>query len=124
MAEGWHDEAVDRSRIALGAHGERLVAQWFCARGWEVLDANWRVRGGELDLVLGRPGEVVFCEVKTRSGSRFGTGFEAVGPAKRRRLRSLAAQWLATRRPTYQERVRIVVASVEGRTVEVVDLDW
>jgi putative endonuclease len=45
--------------------------------------------------VLARPGELVFCEVKTRSSDRFGVPAEAVTPAKQRRLRALAARFLA-----------------------------
>ena len=33
--------------------------------------------------------------MKTRSGTRYGTPLDAVGPAKRRRLRKLAALWLS-----------------------------
>ena len=43
-----------------------------------------------------RGGTLVFCEVKTRRGDRFGGGFEAVGAAKRERLRRLAELFIAT----------------------------
>ena len=38
--------------MALGEWGERRVARHYESAGYEVLDRNWRVRGGELDLVL------------------------------------------------------------------------
>jgi len=72
-----------------------------------VLAANWRCNEGELDLVLGGPGEAsyVFCEVKARSSSSFGTGLDAVTVLKQRRVRRLAVRWLAERR-TRSERAR------------------
>jgi putative endonuclease len=108
-------------RRALGDHGERLVASWYEARGFTVLARNWRVREGELDVVVGRDGLVVVCEVKTRSSGRFGSPLEAVTPRKQRRLRHLAAAWLAaTGRPA--STVRFDVAAVHGGTrVEVVE---
>jgi putative endonuclease len=85
---------TDRRR-ALGSTGEDAVAAWYADRGYEILARNWRVREGELDLVLARGGTVVFCEVKTRRGDAFGTPFEAVTSTKQRRLRMLALRWLA-----------------------------
>jgi putative endonuclease len=85
---------TDRRR-ALGTFGEDAVARWYASRGYLLLDRNWRVREGELDLVLRHGRTVVFCEVKTRRGGAFGTPFDAVTDAKQRRLRTLALRWLA-----------------------------
>lgn len=71
------------------------MAAWYAARGHAVVDRNWRTREGELDLVLRAGRTVVFCEVKTRRDDAFGSPFEAVTPAKQRRLRALAVRWLA-----------------------------
>ncbi len=82
-------------RRRLGTSGETAVGAWYEARGYRVLDRNWRCREGELDLVVGCPGLVVFCEVKTRRADTFGTPAEAVTRSKQLRLRLLAARWLA-----------------------------
>lgn len=105
----------------LGADGEDVVARWYLDRGYAVLDRNWRCRAGELDLVLASGRDVVICEVKTRSGDRFGTPFEAVGRAKQVRLRRLAAQWLAEAAPFRPASVRFDVAGVMGRRVRVIE---
>jgi len=68
---------MDRSLVALGEWGESKVARHYQAAGYAVVDRNWRVKGGELDLVLVRGDEIVFCEVKTRSSNRFGHGLDA-----------------------------------------------
>jgi len=86
---------VTDPRRVLGASGERAVARWYGARGYAVVDRNWRVREGEIDLVLRRGRTLVFCEVKTRRGDAFGSPFDAVTARKQQRLRSLALQWLA-----------------------------
>lgn len=87
---------MDESRTAaLGRYGEQLAAEHLAAAGMTVLARNWRCDRGELDLVLrDLDGTVVFCEVKTRAGTGFGTPAEAVGRVKARRLRLLACRYL------------------------------
>ena len=110
---------TDRRR-ALGGSGEDAAAAWYVANGYEVLARNWRVREGELDLVVRRAGTVVFCEVKTRSSVAFGVPAEAVTRQKRQRLRVLAARWLE-QAPVRAAAIRFDVASVLDGRVEVIE---
>jgi putative endonuclease len=80
-----------------GAFGEEITAQFLLARGDEILDRNWRIREGEIDLVsLDRNGTFHFIEVKTRSSLAFGHPFEAINRDKAHRMQRLAMGWLAT----------------------------
>ena len=111
-------------RQRLGARGEQLVAEWYAARGYRIVARNWRCREGEIDLVVwSRHGDLVFCEVKTRSSGRFGVPAEAVTPVKQRRLRVLAARFLAAHGPEVAGRrgLRFDVASVTVGRVEVIE---
>ncbi|HEX6417156.1 MAG TPA: YraN family protein [Acidimicrobiales bacterium] len=110
-------------RQRLGARGEQLAADWYASRGYRVVARNWRCREGEIDLVVTRDGELVFCEVKARSSDRFGTPAEAVTPAKQRRLRVLAARFLADVRPdgAAGRGIRFDVAAVSAGRVEVIE---
>jgi len=81
-----------------GALGERIAAEHLEHRGYRIVERNFRTRHGELDLVAVDGRALVFCEVKTRvAGGRTGPDgpLEAIGPQKRRRLRTLALEWLA-----------------------------
>ncbi len=110
---------MDRSRVALGRWGEQRVARHYEAAGYVVLDQNWQVRGGELDLVLERGNEIVFCEVKTRSSNRFGSGAESVDWRKQRFLRRTAMSWLDGH--DRRGALRFDVATVTGPRVEVIE---
>jgi putative endonuclease len=95
----------------LGRRGERLAEQHLLARGYRLVERNWRCRQGEIDLVV-RDGEaLVFVEVKTRSGLAFGHPFEAITPVKLARLRRLAIEW-CTAHPTERGRIRIDAVAV------------
>lgn len=88
-------EGGDRRRRT-GAIGEAHAAGLLEARGGVVISRNWRCRAGELDLVvLDLEGRLRFVEVRTRTGTGFGSPAESVTAVKRRRLRRLAAEWLA-----------------------------
>ena len=86
-------------RRRLGALGERLAREHLERAGYEVIERNYRSRRGELDVIALGHGALVFCEVKTRlaGGSAGPIGpLDAIGHAKRRRLRMLAREWLST----------------------------
>lgn len=98
-------------RSVLGARGEQAALDLYRRRGFTLVARNWRCSIGEVDLVLRRRDLLVFCEVKTRSGSRHGGGFEAVDARKRRKLRALAEVFLLTHGACASS-VRFDVASV------------
>jgi putative endonuclease len=100
---------------ALGDVGEDVAAAWYVARDYRVVARNWRCSDGEIDLLVARGGELVVCEVKTRRGNGFGAPFEAVTAAKQRRIRRLAARWLAEQVGVRPDTVRFDVASVLAR---------
>jgi putative endonuclease len=102
---------MTRQRQAVGAYGERLASQYLQAAGLVVLARNWRCGEGEVDLILRDGDDLVFCEVKTRRTGAYGTPAEAVGAAKVRRLRRIAACWLAESAVRPRE-VRFDVVSV------------
>jgi putative endonuclease len=79
----------------LGAHGEAIAVAYLTRAGLRVLDRNWRCREGELDIVARDESAIVFCEVKTRRGTGYGSPLEAVTGRKQGRLRLLAQRWLA-----------------------------
>jgi len=92
-------------RRAVGQRGEAEAVAHLERRGHTVLDRNFRTRYGELDVVSSTGACLVFCEVKTRiAGGRTGpaTALEAVGPAKRRRLRLMAREWFRLRGPCHE----------------------
>ena len=91
--------ALGGTRQQLGARGEDLAAAELERQGMTILARNWRCPAGELDIIAteecdGRT-TVVFCEVKCRTGLGYGDPLESITFAKVRRLRRLAAAWLA-----------------------------
>lgn len=102
----------------LGSRGEGLAVEHLTAAGLVVLDRNWRCRHGELDIVAldgqGADATLVFCEVKLRTGTGFGTPLEAITASKVRRLRVLAGAWLSAH-PAHAVRIRLDAIGILDR---------
>jgi putative endonuclease len=101
------------TRAEIGALGEQLAVDHLTRLGLRVLTRNWRCRYGELDVIAVDPttNTVVFVEVKTRTGDGFGGLAQAVTAQKARRLRRLAAIWLAAQEQRWAA-VRIDVIGI------------
>jgi putative endonuclease len=100
------------SRIEIGALGEQLAVEHLQGLGLRIVARNWRCRYGELDVIATEGADIlVFVEVKTRTGDRFGGVAEAVTPQKVRRIRRLAGLWLAGQDSSWSQ-IRIDVVGV------------
>jgi putative endonuclease len=90
--------------------------------GYAIVARNWRCDIGELDLIVAAPdGVIVFCEVKARASDRYGAAASAVDARKQRKLRSLAARWLAEHPDARRPGVRFDVAAVTGARIAVIE---
>jgi putative endonuclease len=110
----------ERHNAALGGFGEERAALYYRARGYDVLQRNWRCGAGEIDLICAKGSLLVVCEVKARTGSVHGHPLEAVTAPKQRRLRRLAALYLQQQGRRWAD-VRFDVAAVLDGILEVIE---
>ncbi len=113
----------NQSNIRTGAFGEQAVRQFLINNNLEIVDCNWRVREGEIDIVARNPSGIFsFIEVKTRRSIAFGHPFEAINKEKAYRMQRLALAWLATHGCfgcDYQIDAAAVLVAVDGsHTIE------
>jgi putative endonuclease len=107
-----------KNKQQIGAFGEQAVTDFLIEKKIEIIERNWRIREGEIDIVaLNATGVFSFIEVKTRSSVAFGHPFEAINRDKARRMQRLALAWLATHGCLgcdYQIDVAAVLISLDG----------
>ncbi len=84
-----------KGRVGLGRKGEALAAQVLEQHGYTLVVHNWYCSQGEVDIVAEREGELIFFEVRTRRGKRYGVPEESVTPQKRARMEAVARRYLA-----------------------------
>lgn len=71
----------------IGEKGETAAAEYLEDNGYEILKRNYRLRGGEIDIIALSPEDVcVFAEVKTRRSTEYGLACEAVDRRKQEKI--------------------------------------
>ena len=65
------------------------------AQGYRIVRRNYRVRGGEVDVIARDGVTLCFVEVRSRATTRYGRAEETVSAAKQRRVILAARHWLA-----------------------------
>ena len=99
-----------------GEQGERRAEAYLTETGMITITRNLRYAGGEVDLVMRDGGYTVFVEVKSREGTRYGSGREAITLVKRRRICAVALRYLRAN-ALLSTPVRFDVVEIRGETV-------
>ena len=79
----------------LGAKGEEIAVRYLKSRGYRILERNYRIRLGEIDIIAEQGADLVFIEVKTRSDTLFGSPFDSVTVPKQRQLSKVALEYIS-----------------------------
>ena len=100
-------------RRSAGSEAEELAARWLEERGYRILERNFQVRQGEIDLIVANDEVIAFVEVRSRSDSSLATPEATIGPGKVRRIVLAARHWLAKRGNAGLD-IRFDVIAIDG----------
>jgi putative endonuclease len=117
----------DRARVRrFGDFGERVAASFLESKGYTILERNWSVREGEIDLIASKPDELIYVEVRSRRGSQMATPEESINPRKAARVRTAALAY-STQHPEAPGNQRIDAVVIEldakGRVMRVEQIE-
>lgn len=119
---------METSRQVLGRRGEQEAAERALSRGYAVIDRNYRTPYGEIDLILRSPeNEIVFVEVKARTGTFFGYPESAVNKRKKSHILRSAYYYLRRTFPDNDEipwHVDIMALIYKKDQQTLVDFRW
>lgn len=79
----------------IGNSGEDLACKFLKKNGYQIVERNYRIRGGEIDIIAKDKETLVFVEVKTRFGHEYGYAREAVAGWKMHFLERAALFYLS-----------------------------
>lgn len=85
---------LSQNKRQTGAAYELKAEEYLLGNGYKILERNFRNRGGEIDLIVKKEGQIHFIEVKYRTTSDFGNPLEAVDFRKQNQIRKVAMYYL------------------------------
>lgn len=100
-----------------GQRWEQVARVHLERRGLRLVEANFRCKAGEIDLIMAEGAELVFVEVRQRAGREHGGAAASITPAKQRRLVRAAQHYLL--RFAHTPPCRFDVVAIDGG-----HLDW
>lgn len=107
-----------------GDRAEVHARRYLEDRGLAFVEANYRCRPGEIDLIMREQSTLVFVEVRYRRDRRFGGALESIDHRKQRRMRAAAEHYLQRRRAgdsPCRFDVVLITGAVGGRGT---DVEW
>ena len=104
------------NRAALGASAEECACAHLRRHGVQILQRNYRVRGGEIDIVARDADCLVFVEVRMRRKDGHGGAAASVDARKRARLAHAARHFLM-RLGDAELRCRFDVIAIDGASL-------
>jgi putative endonuclease len=112
------------SRQLAGRKGEDAAVAFLKTKGYQIIDRNFRIRDGEIDIIALDQGTLVFVEVKARSSHEFGSPLEAITYYKLRSL-TKAAQFYQLKHPQLPQLMRLDAVAItldENSNIATMDL--
>jgi putative endonuclease len=101
----------------IGSEYEQRAEQYLMEKGYRILERNFRNRMGEIDVIASQKGVIVFCEVKYRTSSAFGSPLEAVDWRKQNQIRKVAQFYLMCHGRSEWTPCRFDVIAFEGENM-------
>jgi putative endonuclease len=94
-----------------GKIGEDIASRHISKNGYTLLERNFRSRYGEIDIIAKDEKFLVFIEVKTRKGTKFGYPREAVDGFKQTKIKDIAGLYLSKKK-LWDSNIRFDVVEV------------
>jgi len=82
----------------IGNEGEEIAAAYLESKGWLILDRNYFFEKAEVDIVAYDHTQIIFVEVKLRSGTYFGRPEDYVTSKKESLVKKAAEAWVYERK--------------------------
>lgn len=107
----------------IGDEAEKLAYDFLVRQGLHLVERNYRIKGGEIDLIMHDAPHLVFVEVRYRKNTRFGSGADSVDYRKQSRLIKAATSYLMEKSSQAHQPARFDVISITSSDTQP-EIEW
>lgn len=105
-----------------GRRGEDQACAWLTSEGFVVIERNWRVRAGEIDVIATKDQEIVFVEVKSRKTNLFGGAVSSLSERRIERLRNAALVYISEHDKFQYFKISLKLLAIQNGKILEIDL--
>ena len=98
---------MSNDKKIFGDWGEDLAKKYLLKNNYKIIESNYKNYFGEVDIIAKLKSRIVFVEVKTRSGRRFGLPEDSVNDIKQKKIMKASEKYMLENRlgDAYQKEV-------------------
>jgi putative endonuclease len=78
----------------IGKIGEEIAVQYLAKNGYIILEKNFKVAFGEIDIIVEKNNCICFVEVKSRKSEKYGLPEEAITQFKKNKIIKVAQLYI------------------------------
>lgn len=82
----------------IGYVGENLARAYLLKKGYRILEQNYKVSFGEIDIIAEKNNCICFVEVKSRKSDKYGPPEEAITRHKQKKIIKVAQLYIKQKR--------------------------
>ena len=109
------------TKSEIGKAGESAVCEYLCSIGYKIKVRNYRIKGGEIDIIAENGDQIAFGEVKTRKPDSLVSGYDAITKRKKGLIIKAASDYCCKNPTVLQPRFDTALVIFDGEKVCSID---
>ena len=112
------------NKRSVGAEYEQQACNYLIEQGLEIIETNYRVKVGEIDIIAKDKDTLCFIEVKYRKNKDFGGAFYAISAKKQQTIRKVASWYITSHKIPQNAFFRFDAVLIDGQKISYVKNAW
>ena len=108
----------------LGGRQEEKACRFLMQLGLVILEQNYRVKAGEIDIIAKDGDTICFVEVKYRASRKYGGANYAISAKKQQTIRKVASWYITSHKLRQDAFYRFDAVLIDGEEIQYIRNAW